>query len=153
MYQGRFPATGEVRQVAVAFGSRRGGASVPMRVTVDGRFCIVWAHERDASATAAPASEAIGADGARSADLGAWLPSRTVPIPAGCQRVSATVPWDHSDDLRQTWEFALLIVLSVIGFVGALGVLRVAPSHQEMALVVPFVALFAAGVLNVTLWG
>lgn len=151
-YGGAFLPTGSNRLVAAEFGSRTRLPAIELKVRPDGAFCIVWAHEREATATAPVGTESLGASGYRSVNLGAWHSEQTAPMPKGCQKTSTDVPWDRADDLMASWQFWTLIGLPVLALAG-IAVGRILPRRgRTLSMALAAVAVTLGLVLSFELW-
>jgi hypothetical protein len=105
VYTGMLRGTGSPRVVEASFGSLT-GSSVPRDVAPDGRYCLLWTHEREALAIALAGPPPLAA-GRSYVALGPWHATHGGSAPLGCQTSSMTIPWDLASDLFGSWQFGL----------------------------------------------
>jgi hypothetical protein len=150
VYTGAFRGTGSRRVVEASFGSLL-RSSVPLDVAPNGHYCLVWAHEREASAIADARPPPLAA-GPSYVPLGPWHASQGGSAPPGCQTSSMAIPWDLASDLFGTWQFVLLIGLAVAALAGTVLLVIVRPAIPPFLLVICAASLIADVVLSATLW-
>jgi hypothetical protein len=152
-YSGTFLATGTGRVVNANFGSLQDQHPVPLAVRPNGRFCMVWAHERTATATPSRTDRRpLTTTTPGAVPLGDWRPSASVGVPPGCQRSSIGIAWDRASDLTGSWQYLVLLAVPAIGLILAL-LGRFVPSKlRTLTLLASILALVASVGLSLVLW-
>jgi hypothetical protein len=150
VYTGAFRGAGSPRLVEASFGSLL-RSSVPLDVAPDGHYCLVWTHEREASAIARVEPPPL-ATGPSYVPLGPWHATQGRSAPPGCQTSSMTIPWDLASDLFGSWQFVLLTGLAAAALAGTILLAFVRRASRPVLLVMCAGALIADVVLSATLW-
>lgn len=142
-------------QFTVSFESRAGEDPVAFRTGDDGSFCIRWAEE---SVTPSIEQSGLILQGSEVAQDRRLTDFQTVeeggggPLP-GCQEGDAGIPWNRADDLRSSWQFALMVGLAAAaGLIFLLALLRSGMRTSIGVLRVGLALLGAAVVATAAGW-
>lgn len=94
-------------ELEVEFESRRDLPPVSFRTDEAGRYCIQWALERIYPFARTPGGEEELGSLSEWRDLEGQIP------PPGCEEGDEGIPWNRAEDASSTWQYRLLMVLSL----------------------------------------
>jgi hypothetical protein len=142
VYSGRFADVTRPAAVDVVVLER---SDDPHRIATDsrGRFCFVYAEG------ASPSASIVG--GPTTILRSRRLPRGASP-PSRCPPIHASIAWNHSRELRSTWQYISILVVSAVAVLALAGAHAVGGRRARLLRGAGVATGIAAAVLCVLLW-
>lgn len=100
-------------EFTVAFESREGLPPVSFRTDAGGRYCIQWASESIVPSARTGSGEPLANRGGEFTGLREWRDLEGGVPPPGCEEGDEGIPWNRAENADSTWQYWLLMVLSL----------------------------------------